>query len=106
MDQELANETPNEILQNTIANEIYNEDPLQHLRQDMREIPIYCIDDPTAHEIDDGISIHEDQQDYIVSIHVAEPSSYIKPDSIISSLAFEKLQLVICQTLLSPCYLN
>ncbi|KAF6063805.1 RNB domain family protein [Candida albicans] len=37
MDQELANETPNEILQNTIANEIYNEDPLQHLRQDMRE---------------------------------------------------------------------
>ncbi|KGU28907.1 hypothetical protein MG7_02258 [Candida albicans P34048] len=90
MDQELANETPNEILQNTIANEIYNEDPLQHLRQDMREIPIYCIDDPTAHEIDDGISIHEDQQDYIVSIHVAEPSSYIKPNSIISSLAFEK----------------
>ena len=42
----------------------------------MRETPIYCIDDPTAHEIDDGISIHEDQQDYIVSIHVGTQFIY------------------------------
>ncbi|CAI5759036.1 unnamed protein product [Candida verbasci] len=70
--------------------EFYQNDPLQHLRVDMREVPIYCIDDESAHEIDDGISIEEQDDKYIVSIHIAEPSAYIKPNSTISSIAFQK----------------
>ena len=68
----------------------YLSDPLQELRVDMKKTPIYCIDSPNAHEIDDGISIEEDGNEYAVSIHVAEPTSFIKPNSTISSIAFEK----------------
>ncbi|KAG5422173.1 MSU1 [Candida metapsilosis] len=79
-----------DIAQRTIAENLYQEDPLKEMRVDMREVPVYCIDDPTAHEIDDGISIHEEGDKYVVSIHIAEPSSYIKPDSVVGSIAFEK----------------
>ncbi|RCK55039.1 Exoribonuclease II, mitochondrial [Candida viswanathii] len=72
----------------------YSTDPLQELRVDMKETPVYCIDDPTAHEIDDGISIEQDGNEYVVSIHVAEPSSYLKPESPISSIAFEKASTI------------
>ncbi|KAI5952866.1 MSU1 [Candida jiufengensis] len=73
---------------NSLGLNFYEQDPLEDIRIDMKDIPVYCIDDPTAHEIDDGISLHEENDKYVVSIHIAEPSSYIKPNSAISSIAF------------------
>ncbi|KAI5960248.1 MSU1 [Candida margitis] len=79
-----------EIAQKTLTDNLYENDPLSDKRIDMKEVSIYCIDDATAHEIDDGISLHEENGKYVVTIHIAEPSSYIKPDSIISSIAYGK----------------
>lgn len=70
-----------------LSSDFYDEDPYQTVRQPFGNTPVYCIDAPTAHEIDDGISIHTEQQQYVFTVHVANPTSYLKPDSIINRIA-------------------
>lgn len=70
--------------------DFYESDPLEAHREDLTDIPVYCIDSADAHEIDDGISIHEEEGKYLISVHIAEPSSYIKPESIISSIGLDR----------------
>lgn len=52
-------------------------DRVEKLREDF-ELPVYCIDAPDAHEIDDGISVsNTDQRIWKVTIHIADPSSSV-----------------------------
>lgn len=53
------------------------EDSLAEMRKDWKELPVYCIDDTGAHEIDDGVSIEasETEGEHWVHIHVADPGS-------------------------------
>lgn len=67
--------------------DFYAEDPMQGHRTEFTE-PVFCIDSETAHEIDDGISIVDNGNNYTVSIHIANPSSYLKPTSLLSQIAF------------------
>ncbi|EGV63187.1 RNB-domain-containing protein [Yamadazyma tenuis ATCC 10573] len=69
--------------------DFYDEDPIKDHREDYRE-PIFCIDSESAHEIDDGISLKEHSDKYTVSIHIANPTSFIKPRSNLSQIAFSK----------------
>ncbi|CCE78033.1 Piso0_000646 [Millerozyma farinosa CBS 7064] len=81
------------ILNNTSSvRDFHDKDPLESLREDFGDIPIYCIDSETAHEIDDGISIHEDKEgrNYVITVHVANPTSYLRHDSHISSIALDR----------------
>lgn len=73
-----------------LQNEFYTKDKLQHIRRDFGDVPIYCIDSATAHEIDDGISIHTEGDKYVFTVHVANPTSYLKKESMISEIAFSK----------------
>ena len=75
-----------------LTEDFYTSDPLNKIREDFGSTPIYCIDSETAHEIDDGISISTDKdgKKYILSVHVANPTSYLKPFSTISNIAFNK----------------
>lgn len=73
-----------------LTNEFFAKDPLADLREDFGDIPVYCIDSATAHEIDDGISIHTNNDNYVITVHVANPTSYIKQRSAISEIAFRK----------------
>lgn len=75
-----------------LTEDFYTSDPLSKIREDFGNTPIYCIDSETAHEIDDGISISTDKdgKKYILSVHVANPTSYLKPFSTISNIAFNK----------------
>ncbi|CAK9439481.1 uncharacterized protein LODBEIA_P35810 [Lodderomyces beijingensis] len=85
--------TKDEFMENCLSSNLYHQDPMASSRVDMTDECVYCIDEPTAHEIDDGISISEvdgNDDKYVISIHIAEPSSYIRPDSVISSIAFDK----------------
>lgn len=75
---------------NWIHNDFYRDDPLSSIREDFGEIPVYCIDSETAHEIDDGISIHERDNHYVITVHVANPTSFIRPTSTLSEIAFSK----------------
>lgn len=52
---------------------------------------VYCIDSKNPLEIDDGISIKAlSKNEYLVSTFVADPSSYLNPDSLIARIAFER----------------
>lgn len=73
-----------------INSEFHEEDTMKDVREDFGEIPIYCIDSATAHEIDDGISIHTKKDKYVFTVHIANPTSYIKRDSTLSEIALSK----------------
>lgn len=75
-----------------IGNEFYESDPLTNIRKNFGNCPIYCIDAPDAHEVDDGISISEctKENNFIITVHVANPTSYIRPTSYLSKIAFKK----------------
>lgn len=52
-------------------------DRMHSMRQDF-DLPVYCIDDAGAHEIDDGLSVgNTDQRVWKVYIHIADPASGI-----------------------------
>lgn len=69
------------------------DDKLQKLRKDWGDLPIYCIDDIGAHEIDDGISIETTATagEYWVHINAADPASHIHAQS---KLCFYALAIV------------
>ncbi|KAG2733126.1 hypothetical protein G9P44_004116 [Scheffersomyces stipitis] len=74
----------------TMKEDFIPEDSLESIRKEFGETPIYCIDDADAHEVDDGISIHTSNDKYVLSVHVANPTSYIKPGSILNAIAFNR----------------
>lgn len=59
----------------------YAKDPLARVRENFGNVPVYCIDSANAHEIDDGISISNGESQFIITVHVANPTSYIRPES-------------------------
>lgn len=70
--------------------EFHTTDPMKHVREDFGDTPVYCIDSETAHEIDDGISIKEIGLEYRITVHVADPTSYIRKESSLAATALEK----------------
>ncbi|KAL1739599.1 hypothetical protein HDZ31DRAFT_49113 [Schizophyllum fasciatum] len=54
-------------------------DPLEAVRHDWGDTPVYVVDDVDAHELDDGISVERDGEDTWVHVHVADPASLLPP---------------------------
>jgi hypothetical protein len=50
-------------------------------RFDFEQLPVHVIDDPTAHELDDGISIERvaGKDEIWIHVHVADPTSIMDP---------------------------
>ncbi|KAE8444591.1 hypothetical protein EG329_014422 [Mollisiaceae sp. DMI_Dod_QoI] len=71
-------------------------DKLRHLRKDWKDLDVYCIDDESASEIDDGLSVEptEHPEEFWVHVHVADPAAYLKPDHPAAQYA-EKLSSAI-----------
>jgi RNB domain len=71
-------------------------DALEHLRKDWGDLPVYCVDDASAQEIDDGISVErtENPEEFWVHVHVADPAAHIDWNST-SSIAAEHLTSTI-----------
>jgi hypothetical protein len=59
----------------------FTEDRMVSLRKDWGELPVYCVDDHNAHEIDDGISVEatDNSDEYWIHVHVADPSAHMDP---------------------------
>lgn len=73
------------------------EDSLEGLRKDWGDMPVYCIDDAEAKEIDDGISLERiagHDSSFWIHVHVANPSAFISPDSAVSRSAANLLQSI------------
>jgi hypothetical protein len=72
------------------------DDVLDGHRKNWHTLPVYCIDDVDAKEIDDGISIEETEipGEIWLHIHVADPSSQIAPNSSLGQNAWKAVQTV------------
>lgn len=59
------------------------EDSMQNLRKDWGDLPVYCVDDVSAQEIDDGVSLERipgSDDTFWVHIHVANPTAFLDRD--------------------------
>ena len=62
--------------------DFYASDPLEALRHDFGDMPVYVIDDPSASELDDGLSIEtisSEPDNYWVHVHIADPTTLLPP---------------------------
>ncbi|KAF8543368.1 hypothetical protein BDD12DRAFT_698737, partial [Trichophaea hybrida] len=66
-------------------------DSLKGIRKDWGYMRVFCVDDATAEEIDDGISVEKvsDTETWI-HVHIANPTAFLKPDHWISKIAEER----------------
>lgn len=68
-------------------------DPLDSVRHDFGGARVFIIDDASAEELDDGISIERipaEPQNHWVHIHVADPARVIHPEHALSKIARER----------------
>ena len=62
--------------------DFYSSDPLEALRHDFGDMPVYVIDDASASELDDGVSIEtipSEPDNHWVHVHVADPTTLLPP---------------------------
>ncbi|KAI1431457.1 mitochondrial protein cyt-4 [Xylaria sp. CBS 124048] len=66
-----------------------NQDKLASIRQPLVGSTAYCIDDITAHEIDDAVSLERtsNPEEFWIHVHVADPASSIAPTTKVAQYA-------------------
>ncbi|KAF2755344.1 RNB-domain-containing protein [Pseudovirgaria hyperparasitica] len=73
-------------------------DTMADLRKDWEQLPVYCIDDASASEIDDGISVEVIEggatAQWWLHVHVANPTAFIPRNHILARLAGHLIQTV------------
>ncbi|CAO3608237.1 unnamed protein product [Cunninghamella echinulata] len=80
------------------SNGFYATDPCDSLRHDFGDLPVYTIDDPSAKEIDDGISVEHipgtnNKKDKTwLHIHIADPTAYIPPYHELGKIMSDRIQ--------------
>lgn len=59
----------------------YTPDQLSAIRKPWHDLTVFCIDDVTAMEIDDGVSLERtaNPNEYWVHVHIADPASHLDP---------------------------
>jgi exoribonuclease-2 len=65
-------------------------DPLESVRHDFGDMPVYAIDAKDAEELDDGISIERipsEPDNFWIHVHIADPASVIPPTHILAKEA-------------------
>ncbi|KAI8881859.1 RNB-domain-containing protein [Backusella circina FSU 941] len=76
------------------AQGLYKKDLCDDIRHDFGNLAVYTIDDPTAKEIDDGVSIEkaDDGNSAWLHVHIADPTVYIPPTHDIANLIQRRVQ--------------
>ena len=59
-------------------------------RLDLRDETIFTIDGPDAKDFDDAISLKRDGDGYLLGVHIADVSHYVKPGGALDREAFER----------------
>ncbi|KXT09902.1 hypothetical protein AC579_9492 [Pseudocercospora musae] len=68
-------------------------DSMSQLRHDWKDLPVYCIDDASAQEIDDGVSLEkagvgsDGQELHWLHIHIANPTAFFSRDHPLAKMA-------------------
>ncbi|PLB51552.1 exoribonuclease complex, subunit Rrp44/Dis3 [Aspergillus steynii IBT 23096] len=71
------------------------EDTMQNARTDWGDLPVYCIDNPDAQEIDDGVSLERipgSDDTFWIRTHIANPSAFIDSNHSIMEYAASRVQ--------------
>ena len=64
------------------------QDSMADLRHDWGDLAVFCIDDASAHEIDDGLSVQSaGNGQWWVHIHVANPTAFFSRDHPLAKMA-------------------
>lgn len=70
--------------------DLYLRDPVEHLRHDFGDLPVYVVDDVGAEELDDGLSIEpipSESGAAWIHVHVADPTAVIPPTHVFAQEA-------------------
>ncbi|KAF8843724.1 RNB-domain-containing protein [Paxillus ammoniavirescens] len=70
--------------------DFYFRDPVEHLRHDFGNLPVYVVDDVGAEELDDGLSVEPIPSEpgaAWIHVHVADPTAVIPPAHIFAQRA-------------------
>lgn len=59
-------------------------------RLDLRNLPIFTIDSAESKDLDDAISIEKTENGYILGVHIADVSHYVKGNSPLDKSALER----------------
>ncbi|RAL11912.1 exoribonuclease II, partial [Aspergillus homomorphus CBS 101889] len=70
------------------------EDRMKGMRVDWGDMPVYCVDDVGAKEIDDGVSLERipGSDLYWIHVHIANPTAFIDRDTSIMKWAASRVQ--------------
>ncbi|KAF9223732.1 RNB-domain-containing protein [Gyrodon lividus] len=70
--------------------DFYPRDPVEHLRHDFGNLPVYVVDDVGAEELDDGLSVEPIPSEpgaAWIHVHIADPTAVIPPAHIFAQKA-------------------
>ncbi|KAK0806666.1 3'-5' RNA exonuclease complex component [Friedmanniomyces endolithicus] len=68
-------------------------DSMEDLRHDWGSMPVFCIDEAGAHEIDDGLSVEpaavatDGTKEWWVHVHIANPTAFFERDHPLAKMA-------------------
>jgi exoribonuclease-2 len=77
--------------------DFYLSDPLDSVRHDFGDAPVFVIDEPEAEELDDGFSIERipsEPDNFWVHVHIADPASVIPPTHVLAKEAAMQMETV------------
>ncbi len=84
----LSTEFAEETLQE--ADAVCKKDIYLNGREDLRNKLIFTIDGEDTRDIDDAISLEKDGDNYILGVHIADVSEYVKPHTALDREAFAR----------------
>ena len=67
------------------------EDFTDESRVDLRDLPLLTIDAESTRDLDDALHLEKKGDNYIIGIHIADVSHYVKPNSILFDTARERV---------------
>ena len=73
-------------------------------RKDLRDETIFTIDGDDTKDIDDAVSISKEKDNYVLGVHIADVSYYVKENSFIDKSAREKATSVYMPGVVFPMY--
>lgn len=78
-------------------------DSLSSLRKDWGDLPVFCIDDASAREIDDGFSVEKlSESESWIHVHIANPTAFLTPDHWIAEIARDRAATSYMEPLTVP----